>query len=237
MSKTYKKQEIIEMCENASKDMRNFYKGNFVNYKGKAKEGEFYTEIVAEWLLKNKSLFDKIASIERSTSYKVEGHSGKTYRESNRKEEITAKQLFTAAKDYEGFGKIIDYQTPLKNPGGKNNDGLGKIDLLTQNDKNKSVYILELKKVDSDDTMLHCVLEAYTYLRIIAKEKLLNDFKIPTYHGIELLNNANSTIKRIVFINSNHTIDKKEEQIELAKILLNEDEKNERFNYCNIYKQ
>jgi hypothetical protein len=63
------------------------------------------------------------------------------------------------------------------------------------------------------------------------------DFKIPTYHGIELLNNANSTNKRIVFINSNHTIDKKEEQIELAKILLNEDEKNERFNYCNIYKQ
>lgn len=28
------------------------------------------------------------------------------------------------------------------------------------------------------------------------------DFKIPTYHGIELLNNANSTNKRIVFINS-----------------------------------
>ncbi len=185
MSKTYKKQEIIEMCENASKDMRNFYKQNFVNYKGKAKEGEFYTEIVAEWLLKNKSLFDKIASIERSTSYKVEGHSGKTYRESNRKEEITAKQLFTAAKDYEGFGRIIDYQTPLKNPGGKNNDGLGKIDLLTQNDKNKSVYILELKKIDSDDTMLHCVLEAYTYLRIIAKEKLLNDFKIPTSYTLK----------------------------------------------------
>jgi len=39
--------------------------------------------------------------------------------------------------------------------------------------------ILELKKADSDETMLRCVLEAYTYLRIVDKAKLLKDFDLP----------------------------------------------------------
>ena len=49
--KSYLKEEIIEMCEKASKDMKSFYAQNFINYRGKAVEGLLYTEIIAEWLL------------------------------------------------------------------------------------------------------------------------------------------------------------------------------------------
>ena len=39
--------------------------------------------------------------------------------------------------------------------------------------------ILELKRSDSEETMLRCVLEAYTYLKVVNKVKLLKDFGLP----------------------------------------------------------
>ena len=46
-------------------------------------------------------------------------------------------------------------------------------------DNEKTLRILELKKPDSKETMLRCVLEAYTYLKIVDKAKLLKDFSLP----------------------------------------------------------
>lgn len=76
------------------------------------------------------------------------------------------------------IGKIIDYQTPLKNVRG---DKAGKIDLLAynENEEEKTLRILELKRPDSEETMLRCVLEAYTYLKVVDKAKLLKDFGLP----------------------------------------------------------
>ena len=39
--------------------------------------------------------------------------------------------------------------------------------------------ILELKRSDSEETILRCVLEAYTYLKVVNKVKLLKDFGLP----------------------------------------------------------
>ena len=36
-----------------------------------------------------------------------------------------------------------------------------------------------MKKPDSKETMLRCVLEAYTYLKVVDKDKLLKDFELP----------------------------------------------------------
>ena len=58
-------------------------------------------------------------------------------------------------------------------------DKAGKIDLLAYNENEKTLRILELKKPDSKETMLRCVLEAYTYLKIVDKVKLLKDFGLP----------------------------------------------------------
>ena len=62
------------------------------------------------------------------------------------------------------------------------------------------------------------------------------------YHGIKLLNNTSCKRKQIIFVNENHTIDNRDAQIELMRVLKNKyylkrGENDERYNYCNVYKQ
>ena len=182
---TYSKDEIIKKLEVAKSEMWKFYSQDFVNYRGKTsdKERDYYTEIIAEWLLDNIELFNDIKMISRENSYKVDSHDGKIKNEkSEREEEIIAMKLFdfsqNQGKVFDIIGKIIDYQTPLKNV---QTDKAGKIDLLAYNEKEnpKTLRILELKKIDSKETMLRCVLEAYTYLKVVDKAKLLKDFALP----------------------------------------------------------
>lgn len=181
----YSKNEIIKKLEVAKSEMWKFYSQDFVNYRGKTsdKERDYYTEIIAKWLLDNIELFNDIKMISRESSYKVDSHDGKIKNEkSEREEEIIAMKLFdfsqNQGKVFDIIGKIIDYQTPLKNV---QTDKAGKIDLLAYNEKEnpKTLRILELKKIDSKETMLRCVLEAYTYLKIVDKAKLLKDFGLP----------------------------------------------------------
>ena len=172
---TYSKNEILEEIQ----DMVNLYKRKVVNYRGKTSDSkDYYTEVVAEWILKNIYLFDYIKPITREKSYKVDSHDGKIKnKDSRREEEIIAMKLFdfsqNQGKVFDIIGKIIDYQTPLKNV---QTDDVGKIDLLAYNESKKTLRILELKKPDSKETMLRCVLEAYTYSKVVDKAKLLKDF-------------------------------------------------------------
>ena len=180
MGKKYSKNEILEEIQ----DMGNFYKRKVVNYRGTTSDSkEYYTEVVAEWILKNIYLFDYIKPITREKSYKVDSHDGKNKdNDSNREEEKIAMKLFDLSQNqgkvFEIIGKIIDYQTPLKDI---QTDKAGKIDLLAynENEEEKTLRILELKKPDSEETMLRCVLEAYTYLKVVDKDKLLKDFGLP----------------------------------------------------------
>ena len=182
---TYSKDEIIKKLEVAKSEMWKFYSQDFVNYRGKTsdKERYYYTEIIAKWLLDNIELFNDIKMISRENSYKVDSHDGKIKNQkSGREEEIIAMKLFdfsqNQGKVFDIIGKIIDYQTPLKDV---QTDKAGKIDLLAYNEKEnpKTLRILELKKPDSKETMLRCVLEAYTYLKVVDKTKLLKDFALP----------------------------------------------------------
>ena len=186
---TYSKNEIIKKLEVAKSEMWKFYSQDFVNYRGKTsdKEGYYYTEIIAKWLLNNIELFNDIKMISRENSYKVDSHDGKIKnKDSRREEEIIAMKLFdfsqNQGKVFDIIGKIIDYQTPLKDT---QKDKAGKIDLLSYNENEKTLRILELKKPDSKETMLRCVLEAYTYLKIVDKTKLLKDFELPEDTTIE----------------------------------------------------
>lgn len=164
--------------------MGQFYSEKFLNYISETsdKEGE-YTEIITDWLLDNIELFDNIKPITREKNYKVDSHDGIIKNEkSNREEEMIAMKLFdfsqNQGKVFDIIGKIIDYQTPLKNVRG---DKAGKIDLLAynENENGRTLRILELKKPDSKETMLRCMLEAYTYLKVVDKAKLLKDFGLP----------------------------------------------------------
>lgn len=132
---------------------------------------EKYTEVIAARLLSDLSVFKKIEHIARAGSYNA-GHVWKPIDPASpRTEEQTARSMMDKTYDY--IGKIMDYQTPLKNV---QSDAAGKIDLLSWNEAKGCAYILEFKSPDSTETLLRCVLEIETYSRIVDSEKLLRDF-------------------------------------------------------------
>lgn len=172
----YTRKQIIERLEKISADMSLFYKSGFVNYRGRTSDTkEYYTEVIAEWLLDHLPLFGQIREITRQSPYDVEGHDGVPDNPNSNREE----ELIAMAMKRQGamgiVGEIIDYQTPLKNC---RKDKAGKIDLLAHD--GKTLRILELKEPDSKETMLRCVLEGYTYLKTANKEKLVSDFDLPS---------------------------------------------------------
>ena len=176
MANGYTKNEIINKLENL-KDISTLYKEDFINYRGNTTDtGEKYTEVIAEWLLNNVNLFGNIQKITRNSSYKVETHDGKhDNTKSNRKEEIIAMEIFNQSS-LNILGKVLDYQTPLKN---EQDDKAGKIDIVSYNRDIKTVYLLELKREDNEETMLRCVLEIFTYLKTLDGDKFLSDFDLP----------------------------------------------------------
>lgn len=175
----YTREEILTKCNIAFEDIGTFYKKPFINYNGKTEDtNEYYTEVVAEFLCDNISEFiNGISQITREKSYQTEGHNGDFDKDTPREEEKIAMEMFKQSQQgipYNFIGDIIDYQTPLKN---KRADEAGKIDLLSYN--GSMLYILELKKPDSTESMLRCVLEGFTYMQTVDKSKLLKNFKLP----------------------------------------------------------
>ena len=91
----------------------------------------------------------------------------------NRKEEILAKLLFYQ-REVDGLGYIFDYQTPLK---ATQNDSYGKIDLLGYNTDDDCYSVIELKyrPSGSEETLLRCILEAYTYYKLLDLKQIKSD--------------------------------------------------------------
>ena len=172
----YTRNDILEQCKTAFQNKSTFYKQSFINYRGKTEDtDEYFTEVIAEFICGHISEFrNGITAITRESSYKTPGHDGMIKDlGSGREEEIIAMKMYD--KQYDFIGKMIDYQTPLKN---KRSDEAGKIDLLAYD--GTTLRILELKKPDSAETMLRCVLEGYTYLKTANIAKLLVDFDKPS---------------------------------------------------------
>ena len=192
----YTRQHIIEEIETAAKDnIAQFYNGNFVNRSGTTSDTkEYYTEIVSKWLAdkieSGNNPFGAISVITRK-DYKTDLHDeSKTdlqdkfnkdsldeiKKRNKRFEEAIAKDMHK--RTLEHLGKILDYQTPLKNV---RDDKAGKIDLLAYNKEENILRILELKSPDNKESMLRCVLEGYTYLKTVNTDKLLDSFnsKVP----------------------------------------------------------
>lgn len=177
----YTKQNIIDKVEVSKENMQLFYKSEFINYRGKTSDtNEYYTEIICGWLLENLNLLNEIPTITREKGYFTKTHDGVIKNlKSNRDEEMIAMKMFNQSV-INRLGKILDYQTPLKN---KSSDKVGKIDLLSYD--GDTLRILELKKPDSDETMLRCIIEGYTYLKTVDTKRLLLDFNLPQETKIE----------------------------------------------------
>ena len=176
MPKKYSREEIITKVQDSLKNPATLYNCGFVNYTGSV-SGVYYSEIIAEEILKNLNHLEQIEPKTRQSSYKIESHRklAKDSRpeNSNQDEKWLAKSMY--GKSYTGIGKIIDFQVPLKDI---KDDKLGEIDLLAHNKDTNEVYILELKKPQSPETLLRCILEVYTYSKIVDQNRLLKDFNL-----------------------------------------------------------
>lgn len=190
----YKRETIIKYCEERLKDPSFFYKKDLpgadgkpierkdiINYRGVCTDTkEYYTEVIAEFLCNHINEFKSgIKTVDRE-NYKVDGHECEKINTSRTEEGIAMKMRRYSKNGgiYEFIGEIIDYQVPLKSS--SKDDGLGKIDLLAYDQKRNTMRILELKKPDSNETMLRCVLEAYTYYAVIKdKKKLAENYGHP----------------------------------------------------------
>lgn len=207
----YSRDSILKKCKAAFCDIKTFYKQPFINYNGKTVDtNEYYTEVVAKFLCENIVEFIQgIPQITRETSYKTIGHNGVFEKDTPREEEKIAMEMFNQSQSensYNFIGDIIDYQIPLKN---KRADVAGKIDLLSYD--GITLYILELKKPDSNESMLRCVLEGFTYMQTADKAKLLADFNLPT--------GTNIKASPFVFKDGEQHQEMKEERPHLCKLM------------------
>lgn len=207
----YSREKIIEDCKIGIQNPNIFYNIDAVNYTGKTCDTrEYYSEIVSGFIIDNLNEFTAgIPVIHRASSYNMK-HSGKRGR-SDREENLAIDLFVQSANegDYDHIGKILDYQIPLKN---KEKDTAGKIDLLSVKEDN--VYILELKKPDSSESMLKCILEGYTYYLTADKNKLLSDFDLPPESKIKVC--------PLVFVGSrqfNEMLETRPKMFELMRLL------------------
>ena len=116
------------------------------------------------------------------------------YKKEKLKEVEFAKIIFDKNLEIEDLGKIIHYQTPIRET--DNDKGVGDIDLLAYNEDGEYFTLIELKLLKNKDTMLHCILQIYTYFSQINEAKLKSDFG---------KSNANNTRKAVlIFENSKH---------------------------------
>lgn len=179
------------------------YKSNCVNWAGETIDTkEYFTEIIANELLKEKCEFEKIATITRAASYFSSNHSKivLSTKDSNRNEEIFAKRIM--GLELSGLGTIWDFQIPLKNS--LKDKGLGKIDLLSFNANNMTMFLIELKNTGNKETLLRATLEIYTYYKQIDKPKIVDDFlllmKSRKNANTSLYNPNNIIVKPVVLV-------------------------------------
>ena len=171
----------------------NFYKAPIVNYKGYVKgaiqeDKNRYSEVISSTLLSKNLLkaWKELTPVRPNHFDTKHTHSESVDMEqlqgTNRKEEILAKLLFYQC-EVNGLGYIFDYQTPLK---ADRNDSYGKIDLLGYNQDDKCYSVIELKyrPSGSEETLLRCILEAYTYYKLLDLKQIKSDVE---HAGIKVL--------------------------------------------------
>lgn len=180
----YYREDVLNMLEKAIENISTFYTEKCLNYRGKCKDTkEDYEDIATAFVLNKLKQFENINLVNRQQSYKMPDHeelipdSEKIDElkkgEIQREEEWLAKSMYD--KIYENLGKIIDFQVPIK---AVCDDTAGKIDLLAYAEKENVLYVLELKKSDSKETLLRCIMEIYTYYKQINGDKLLKDYSL-----------------------------------------------------------
>ena len=173
--------ETADKVMAALKNPSRLFKSSVINWAGTTIDTDVqYVEVISRILLNNLEILESIPCIRRSLPYRTQGHDGIFDASTNRKEEIVGMILFNQKTVSPDYGEVLDYQIPLK-ANGRDKVGFKAFDMLSYDKVRNTAWILELKVSDNEnDSLLHSVLEAYTYLNTVHREKLLDDFSLDT---------------------------------------------------------
>lgn len=163
-----------------------FYTDKIVNYRGTTTDqGTPYSEVIADELINNFQILSTMengVSIRKTKSFRLENKGEPNvdarldrFKKLTFSEKLLAIALFNANRSFD-FGKIFDYQVPLKE---RQKQKLGEIDLVAID--NSTINLIELKiKGSSDETLLRALIEVYTYYKLIngSLEKITQDYKL-----------------------------------------------------------
>ena len=187
--KTRELEEMRKQYDAAKGSIDQFYTQSFLNWNGSfvdptTGKREVVINRIAEWMDRDRVL-EGVKKVVSPKAYLVETHTGKPTTDtkvSTREEELFAMALFKREKKLgQDTCIFLDYQSPIyrKHEKQKNCDESkkpekkpGKIDLIAASCEREEIYLMELKKYDSKETLLRCVAEIYTYYKQIEEEKL-----------------------------------------------------------------
>ncbi|MBS3782712.1 MAG: hypothetical protein KGY66_05550 [Candidatus Thermoplasmatota archaeon] len=186
MGKKYSKKEVRSKWNDITEEPNLIYRNGekIFNYSGfvKGHPALRYFEYISKIMLEDFDVLKRIGetpgNLRKDKSFDMD-HEG-TLDISGKDEDlkITERRLAVAlynSSHHFRFGKIFDYETPLKE---KEASGIGEIDLLSK--RNEEVGIIELKigKSQKGETLFRALMEAYTFTKLInkRKEKFIKDF-------------------------------------------------------------
>ena len=188
-------QEITADYKEAIEDPNIFYTQELLNRNGcvclDGKEKVTISNLIAEQMLKSNPL-QHVRDIKMPSgmTYLIKEHTGEPTtktKNSNRQEERVAMALFKK-KEYPGsdIDCFVNYQAPIYRGHDYKDEHLGKIDLIAISHKNKKIFLMELKKYASKETLLRCAAESYTYYKQIDKARLAEEIKIASVSDYEV---------------------------------------------------
>lgn len=164
----YTRDEVEEILK-----IKSLYQMACVNWKGttaKSKTnggGEYYSEIIAESILKDESLLNPPCGKARNSFKFLHDGSTKNPDSSRKEERFCLEKYKKRNSELSPFGKIINYQVNIF-VGTKIN-----VDLVAYDEKSDTLWLIEVKGNNgkSDETLLRCALEIETYYRCLKPQK------------------------------------------------------------------
>lgn len=192
----YTEEQIIEHVEKALDSIEELYKGditggsNCITWKDYIKGcngGKLANELIAELLIEkgidNNFLKKKLIQIEREKSYNVRNEHVK---DKSSLEKILCNGLIDCRLGR--LGKVEDFEMPLKNEQADRH--VKAVDMISINDEEESIYLIEFKHSKNDETLLRAIFEIATYYA-----KIKNPNKIVKDYGKE-----DYTLKKAVLV-------------------------------------
>lgn len=113
---------------------------------------------------------------------------GKSFDRFTERQLCASPHAFFGKKKDEVIGQVIDYELPLDCSRGS---AYGKIDLVSADWKNNKLFLLEVKKVDSDEHPLRAMFEIFTFWKMLMDENGRFDTFLKAYEGSKQFSGQN----------------------------------------------